>query len=261
MPVYNPVRALDRGLTILQIVNEHDGIRTQEIADRAGLSRPTVFRLLETLQARGFVSQSASSGGWHPTLLCNLLSSGFVDKSRVGQIATPEMMALGREVLWPVDLVTLDGDAMQVRETTHKFSPFSFDLGMVGRRMPILHTAGGHAHIAFCPDDEREVIFDMLRKSGLPENALIHDPRRVAEILDRTRARGFGFRTEGYRNHTHSISFPIMEGARVLATLSVICLKSAISFDDMVRNFAPRLRETCERISKAMAEQDGPFTQ
>lgn len=259
MAIYKPVRALERGLRILEVVNERDGVKTQEIADLIGLSRPTVFRLLETLQGMGFVSQSTSGTKWHPTLSCHLLSSGFVDKSWVSQIAMPEMIELGRRILWPIDLVTIDEGAMLIRETTHKVSPFSFDSGMVGKHVPLLHTAGGHAYIANCPDDEREVIFEMLRKSGKAEHALIHDPRMIAQIIERTRTRGFGFRTEGYRNHTHSVAMPVLHEGRVLACLSVICLKSAISFDDMVRKFTPRLQKTCNRISDLIAkESNGP---
>ena len=255
MAVYKPVRALERGLTILQVVNERDGVKTQDIAQLTGISRPTVFRLLETLEARGFVTQSPSGGGWHPTLSCNLLSSGFIDKSWVGQIAIPQMIKLGKRILWPLDLVTLDGDAMLVRETTHKVSPFSFDVGMVGARVPLLYTAGGHAYLAYCPEDEREVIFDMLRSSDRPEHALVHDTRAMHQILDRTRSRGFGIRTEGFKGHTHSISIPIYQNGRVLAALTVICLKTAISLEEMVRRFEPRLRRTCEAISAEINHQ------
>ena len=254
MTAYNPVRALERGLAVLRMVNARDGLRTSDIAQLTGIARPTVHRLLETLAAQGYVVQSPSGGEWHPTLECNLLSSGFLDKAWVGQIAMPEMVRLGREVLWPLDLVTHHGDAMQIRESTHKTSPFSFDVGMIGTLLPILHTAGGHVHLAFCPDDEREVILDLLRRSDKPEHALARDPRMVQSILDRTRAHGFGIRTEGYKAHTQSISFPIWQGDRLLAALTIICLKSAISFDEMVRRFVDPMTQTCQTISDAMLE-------
>lgn len=256
MPVYEPVRALERGLTILQVVNARDGLRTQEIAEITGLARPTVFRLLETLEGQGFINQSPSGGSWHPTLSCNLLSSGFLDKAWVGQIAVPAMVALGKEVLWPLDLVTLQGDAMQVRETTHKTSPFSFDVGMVGARIPILHTAGGNAYLAFCPDNEREEILEMMRQTGLPEHEMAHDPRAVAALIERTRQAGYGFRTEVWKTHTMSISFPIMSGDRVLASLTIICLKTAMTFDEMVRRFEEPLRSTCDEITRLLADRD-----
>lgn len=248
MAVFKPVRALERGLTVLQTINETDGCKTQELAEITGLARPTVFRLLETLERQGFVTQSPSAGGWHATLECNLLSSGYVHKSWVGQIAVPEMLALNKEVLWPLDLVTNHGEFMQVRESTHKFSPFSFDVGMVGKLLPILGTAGGHTYLAFCPDDERDLILDILRRSDLPENALAQDPRMMKLILERTRENGFGIRTEGYKSHTQSISVPVFQGERIIASLTIICLKTAMSFDKMVRRYSGPLRKTCKKI-------------
>ena len=249
MPVFKPVRALERGLEILQAVNEQDGMRTQDIARLTELPRPTVFRLLETLEGMGFVAQSPSDDTWHPTLRCNLLSSGFLDKAWVGQIAMPEMTRLGKSILWPLDLVTLNDCAMQIRETTHKVSPFSFDVGMVGKLIPMLHTAGGHAYLAYCPDDERRAILEMMRSSSKPEHELAHDPVFIEHILERTRLQGFGSRTEGgYKGHTCSISMPIFQNDRIIAALTVVCLKSAISYDEMVRKFGPRLQRTCERI-------------
>ncbi|WP_372604343.1 helix-turn-helix domain-containing protein [Actibacterium sp.] len=250
MTVFKPVRALERGLEILATVNERDGLRTQDIADVTGLPRATAFRLLETLQGMGFVAQSQSDGAWRPTLRCNLLSSGFLDKAWVGQIAMPEMIKLGRKILWPLDLVTFAEDAMQIRETTHKISPFSFDVGMVGKMIPMLHTAGGHAYLAFCPDEERKAILEIMRSTGKPEHALAHDPITLQRILERTRARGFGYRTDGYKAHTLSISFPIFQGDRPIASLTVVCLKSAISFDEMIRKYAAKLERTCQLISQ-----------
>jgi IclR family mhp operon transcriptional activator len=257
MSVYNPVRALDRGLRVLQIINQHDGIKTQEIARLSGLARPTVFRLLETLEASGFVRQSESSSVWFPTLECHSLSSGFMDKSWIGNIAMPEMIRLGEKVLWPLDLVTLEGDAMQIRESTHKLSPFSFDVGMVGRRVPLLHTAGGYAYLAFCPENEREVIIDMLRTSAHPDHALIHEGKAFEQILEDTRKAGYGYRVQGgYRSHTQSVSAPIFSNGRVLACLTIICLKSALSFDTMVRDFVPLLQAASQRISDKIETEE-----
>ena len=41
--------------------------------------------------------------------------------------------SFGEKVMWPTDLATLEHDAMIIRESTHRFSPFSIDVGMIGR--------------------------------------------------------------------------------------------------------------------------------
>lgn len=252
MPVFEPVRALERGLTILMAVNARDGLRTQELATRTGLPRATVYRLLETLEGMGFVTRTPSDDTWHPTLHCNLLSAGFLDKAWVSHIAMPRMYRLGESVLWPLDLVTFSGTAMLIRETTHKHSPFSFDVGMVGSEIPIMHTAGGHAYLSFCPDEEREEILRLLRQSPRPEHQAAHDQTFVAQMLERTRRAGYGMRSEGYKGHTLSISIPIFLRGRVIAALTVVCMKTAISFDDMVRRFEAPMRLACRDISEEL---------
>lgn len=255
MTVYKAVRALERGLVILEAVNEKDGMRTQEVADYCGLSRPTVFRLLETLEAQGFVLQSKSDGAWHPTLRCNLLSCGYLDKAWVGQIAMPEMMRLGTQILWPIDLVTLAGDSMQVRQSTHKFSAFSFDVSMIGKKLPMLMTAGGRAYLSYCPEEEREEILDNMRKTGKPEHHLAHDPRFLSKVIHLTRERGYGFRTEEWRPTTVSISMPVMKRDRPIACLTVSSLKTAVSLEELARKFGKKLRQSCDRIEALIAKE------
>jgi IclR family mhp operon transcriptional activator len=255
MTVYKPVRALNRGLNILEAINERDGMSTQDIADYCDLSRPTVFRLLETLQSMGFAQQSESDGAWHPTLRCNMLSSGFLDKAWIGQLAMPEMVKLGSKVLWPIDLVTFAGDAMQVRESTHKFSPFSFDVGMVGKRIPMLLTAGGRAYLAYCPEKEREEILSIMRASGKEEHVLAHEPTFIAKIINMTRQRGYGMRAEEFRANTVSISMPVCKDGRPIACLTIVALKSAISVEQCARKFGDDLRATCSRIEELVARE------
>ena len=76
---------------------------------------------------------------------------------------------------------------MLIRETTHAASTLSIDYGMVGRRLPILRTAAGRVYLAFCPDNERRAILDMLNHSAAPEDQF--DARRLAALLRRIRDR------------------------------------------------------------------------
>ena len=63
------VRSLQRGLDVLHHVNTAGGIRAGALARLLNLPRPTVYRLLQTLEELGYVERAASSG-WSvlPTL-------------------------------------------------------------------------------------------------------------------------------------------------------------------------------------------------
>lgn len=250
MPLYNPVRSLQRGLAVLQALNRCNGARPQQIARMVGVPRPTVYRLLETLEGLDFVRRSPSDDTWHLSLLVRTLSDGFVDEVWIRQCAMPVMEALGRELLWPIDLHTALADRMVVRESTHRTSPFSIDHGMVGADLPMLLTSSGRAYLAFCPDDERAAILERLRRSTREDDALAADTARVEQLLAQTRAQGYGARTREYRSHTSSLSVPVHIEGRVPAVLTVIWIASALSFEDGVRQIVGPLQKAAAAIAE-----------
>ncbi|MDO8877854.1 MAG: helix-turn-helix domain-containing protein [Pseudolabrys sp.] len=246
MGSFNNVRSLERGLKVLEALNRCHGARAQQIARIVELPRPTVYRLLETMENLGYVTRSEDS--WTLTAQVKALSAGFHDDVWVTRVAAPILHELGREVQWPVDLVTFENDAMIIRETTHAASPFSIDRGMAGTHLPILQTSGGRAYLAFCTANEREVILARLRQSDKPGDAIARDQRFVERILSETRQCGFGFRTDGFNPHTASISLPILIEDRVLACVTMIWIASALSFEEATARNVDAIRRAVNRI-------------
>ena len=215
-----------------------------------------MHRLLETLEALGYVTHTKADECWHLTAQIKALSAGFHDDLWVTRVAAPIIQELGRELLWPVDLVTFEHDAMIIRETTHFQSPFSIDRGMAGTYLPILGTAGGRAYLAFCPADERKAILDHLRRSKNADAAPAHDSHYIEHLLADTKRLGYGSRYEGFNPHTASISLPVRQGERVLACVTVIWIASAMSFGEGVkRNLAP-LQRAATRIEGQVCNLD-----
>ena len=246
MASFSSVRSLERGLKVLEALNRCHGARAQQIARLVELPRPTVYRLLETMEHLGYVTRSEDA--WTLTAQVKALSSGFHDDVWVTRVAAPILHELGREVLWPVDLVTFENDAMIIRETTHTESPFSIDRGMAGTHLPVLQTSGGRAYLAFCPDRDRDLILARLRQSGRPSDAMAHDEPFVKRILSETRQTGYGFRTDGFNPHTASISLPILIEGRVLACITMIWIASALSFDEAVARNLEAIKRAVARI-------------
>src|SRR5438046_449244 len=60
-PTGNTLGSLDRGLTVLELIGQRGEARLAELARELGTSRTTMFRVLETLRARGFAEHVAAS--------------------------------------------------------------------------------------------------------------------------------------------------------------------------------------------------------
>ena len=57
----NVLGSLDRGLAVLEFIARRGEARLAELAKEMGTSRTTMFRVLETLRARGFAEHVAAS--------------------------------------------------------------------------------------------------------------------------------------------------------------------------------------------------------
>ena len=262
MTKYANVRGLSRGLQVLRALNamENGRANSQQLSEATGLHRTTVRRLLETLVEEGFVRRSTSDDSFRLTLDVRSLSEGFTDDERIATVAPPIMGRLMQRVVWPSDLTTPDGDAMIIRETTHRFSPLSFHRAMVGRRLPILLTAAGRVYFSMCPDAEREDILEVLRSGagGEQQLKLAMDDVYIRNLIRQTRKDGFGSNHGDWADQRKigALAVAIQAEGRVLASLNVIYLEQAITPAEATRRFVPALQQAAKEMVESLEGSD-----
>ncbi|MFC0388497.1 helix-turn-helix domain-containing protein [Muricoccus vinaceus] len=253
-----PVRALSRGLEVLTALNRLGPSSVVALARETGLSRATVYRIMQTLLDDGFVARGASEDRFLLRLRVRELSEGFEDEQWISTVAKPALMALTARILWPSDVATLEGTRMIIRDTTHRIAPLSIDHGMVGRRLPPLASSVGLAYLAHVPDAERDGILRLLAESDDPADAPARDPARIARLLAATRRRGYAVRQGGAPwPHTGSIGVPIRHGGRVLGCINVIWMARVIGRDEGIRQCLEPLLETAGLIEERLAAGEG----
>jgi len=255
-PRKDGVRSLRRGLAILAEINRAGSARAGDIARKLGLARPTVYRLLETLEEVGYVARSASDDRFRVTLLAHRLGDGFDRDARLSQAAGPILVELGRALVWPVDLVTCEAGAMVIQETTHARSPLSIDRGMIGIRLPMLRTAAGRAYLAFCAEADRRTIVGHLRQIDELADRPFLESAALERLIAETVLRGYGVRTisdepipHTSATKTSSIAVPIQAGDTVLGCLTIIWLANAIELSDAVTQFFEPMRQAAAAIA------------
>lgn len=243
------VRAFKRGLDVLHEVNRSGGIRAGDVARQLELPRPTVYRLLDTLEELGYVARSASDDRFRVTRRASSLGDGYDPGVVICQAAAPYLAELNKALVWPVDLTTYENAAMVIQETTHSRSPLSIDRGMIGKRLPMLRTSAGRAYLAACSPRERDVIINHLRHIEESDDRPFLEEKRLARMLEETAQRGFAIRNEGEFNpKTSSIAVAIVRGDVVFGCISIIWIRSALAIEQAVAKYAIPLREAAAAI-------------
>ncbi len=244
------VRALSRGLNILRFLNRVGAARVAEIALELGLPRPTVYRLLNTLEDEGYVLYSGTDSRVRLSPLAAALGDSSSTRSRLCQIAAPILTKFTDAHAWPVDLSTYEDAHMVIQESTHSRSPLSVDPGMVGYSLPMLRSSSGRAYLSVCQDREREIIIDLLRAENIAEDL----PFLQKSWLDQNLTTYFkqGFATRGprsFRPKTSSLAVPIIVDERVIGCLSIIWVTKAMKLERAIERYAVALQKIAIEIS------------
>jgi IclR family transcriptional regulator, mhp operon transcriptional activator len=243
------VRAFRRGLDVLQEVNRSGGIRAGEVAQRLQLARPTVYRLLETLEELGYIARSSSAERFRVTRRASNLGDGYDPSVIVCQAAAPFIAELSKRLIWPIDLSIYENAAMVIQETTHAQSPLSIDRAMIGRRLPMLRTSAGRAYLASCSASERDVIIKHLRRIDDGNDGPYLEPRRFRRMVEEAALRGFAIRSGGeFNSKTSSIAAPIVRDDVVPGCISIIWISGALKIEEAIDQFARPLKETAAAI-------------
>lgn len=248
----DPLRGAVRTLEVLRAVNDAPGTSVSALAQRTRIPRPSLYRILETLCALGYVQRRADGDGYAPTIFVRSLSDGFNDETWVRAAALPVMEALQKEIVWPTDIASFFDGAMYLRETTRRHSPLTIDTARVGLRLPMLHSATGRAYLAFCGEAERAAIVERLRRSRTPEDALARDGRYVSNLVTMTRRKGYGERHGEIFPKTGAIAVPVMHGERVVCCLNISFIASALTPAEAAARYLEPLKASARKIARQL---------
>jgi IclR family transcriptional regulator, mhp operon transcriptional activator len=259
MPAFDPVTAVLRALEVLRLINQLEAASVPAIHRRTGYPKATVLRMVETLIMAGYVARIDGTTSYAPTGKCLVLGSGLRMQASMTAKATPILNAFRRKIGWPSDFALFDGDAMVIMATSREFGVLSLNR-RPGARAPLLLSALGRAYLAFCPEQDCREVLEKLRRSSNHLDGSAGKPASVARMLDETRARGYSLTDESYLDTTYEgaiwgIGVPILAGERVVASMNVMFLRSALSLKAGIATLLPPLRQAAKEIGAELAQE------
>jgi IclR family transcriptional regulator, mhp operon transcriptional activator len=253
------IRSLERGLQVLKALNAAPISSLHDIYRLTRIPKPTLLRILLTLEQSGVVSRRLADGRYRVSSSLTRLARKPDRYDRVAEAAAPVLDRLCQKVSWPSDLMVPAGDHLEVRETSQTQSPFMvyYSKDRVGMPVNWLLSAVGRAYLAYCPEHERKKVIALLRKSDRQENWLARDQKRLDEILAETRKRGYGLRDPSFGGGPYGMQAPdglagmavaLRDRSRVHGVINIIWPRAARAIEDMVRDCLPALRAAADEI-------------
>ncbi len=214
-------QALRRGLSLLDIVAEHPGLRFIEIAERSGLTRATAHRMLTTLVEAGLLRIDERDQAYHLGFRLFEMAHRVWDQFDLRSAAEPELERLRDLSQESVRLAILDGD--EVLYVDQREAPRTVRLGGgVGARASVHASGAGKAILAHLDPLQRERALNRLRLTAFTP-ATIVDRAALVHQLDLTKARGYAVSLDEQHEGVSSVAAPILDHrARALGAVAVI---------------------------------------
>lgn len=255
------IRALDRGLEVLECLHKSRSASLHDLFLATGLPKATITRVVVTLEKRGLIWQRIEDGAYMSSHTFQPRPPQLNDENFLVETASPVLERLCKKVNWPSILAVPRLDCMEVIETNRPKSYFSnIPLGPIGFRINMLRSASGRAYLAFCSDSERAAVLQRLAVSTESGNFMARRPAMYNRIISETKKLGYGHRATDFGgdfdktrresdDHRDSIAVPIWAGDEVIAVINLTWMHKVATVDQIVKAHLLTLIEASREIS------------
>ena len=218
MPPGYGIAAVERTLDVLAALARLGPATLTELAKEANCTRVTAFRILHTLQARGFALQRAQRGAWQLGAGGLLVARAAHRQNVIPWTAAPVMAALAESSGDSVYLAVRDGQECEITAVQPGIVNTQ-TYARAGDRTPLL-AGPGKLLLAFAPEPlQRAVKTGRLTRSG---SGVRTDGDALDADLGRIRQRDWLITSHEIAEGVISVSSPVRDGlGEVIAVLSI----------------------------------------
>jgi IclR family acetate operon transcriptional repressor len=238
------VRAVERALDILLAFRpQDDALTVAELLGRVELSRPTLYRLLRTLQGKQFLISSGDPQRFRLGPAVAQLAHVWTEGLDLGSVAEPMMRKVWDGTGETVALFVPEGTSRLCIAEMPSSQALSFKRG-VGYRERLVVGASGKAILAHIPD--------LQHKLASYAAGLQIDLKRYSRELALIKGRGYAISKDELIQGAVAVSAPFFNGAgQVAGSLSVFGPSVRLS-DAQIAKFGKLLVREAREISQVL---------
>ena len=250
---YN-IAAVDRTLDLLEALSRLGPASLAALADSAGCTRTAAFRLLRTLQARGFTIQDEARGLWRLGARWNALGRAASEQGALAATAMPFLAALGKATGENVYLKVRDGmesETVAIYQTDPAIRMYS----EVGKRGP-LHAGSSRILLAFAPEAVQTQLLAQRLNRFTPATRI--DATWIAADLQRIRTRGYLITSDEVVAGAVGIAAPVRDAAGAVVAVLYVSSPSMRMRPPRPRNLLPQVMDAAAKLSQALGAVGKP---
>ena len=245
------IQSVAHSLDVLEQFSDVDELGVTELSKRLKLHKNNVFRILATLQARGYIEQNQATENYRLGIRCLHLGRSYINHMGLVRQARPILAEVARKCRESAFVAIARKDVVVPLEAAEPQDRAVRITLPIGAALPLHCTAVGKAHLAFETEEQL--------KLALPEHLhrytdrTIVDRGQLLEQLNAVATAGYSLDSGEFLEDVCSIAVPIRDYTRsVVGSLAVAGPAYRIPAERIATELAPIVLEAGRELSQRL---------
>lgn len=245
--------ALEKGLDILELLSDQSGgLILSQIAQRLGRSVQEVYRVVLSLERRGYVVRQPLDDTFRISLKLFDLASKHPPLRRLLEAAWPILHGVAAEVEEVIMLSVLDGCRARVVAVAENPAPIGFRV-RIGTQSRLLTKASGRTLLAYQPPATASWLREVAVADMRDED---RDAARLLQRVEHIAERGYEMVADETLKGITDVSFPILDAAGVAQAALTMPFLSWVTDNNMqLADAAAALGRAAEKLCRQIGGQ------
>lgn len=201
------ISSIEKALDVIEALAEHDHLSLIELSSILGKNKSSIYRILLTLESRGFVARHNESGKYCLGFQQLVISKRLLENNSLRACALPEMKRLSDKYGDTVNLGVLNQGVVLYIDIIEGTNSLRMNES-VGSTCPFHATAMGKVMVSHLPKEERGRLLQSATLAPITPST-ITDAARLKEEFNDIRTRGYAIDDEEIIVGARCIAAPI----------------------------------------------------
>ena len=247
------IQSVSHALDILEsFTKTEDELGVTELSKRLGLHKNNVFRLLATLEHRGYIEQNRTTENYRLGPKTLQLGSIFIEQRECRRQARPVLESLMEGTGETAVVAVLRANKVIYMDSVESGRTVRA-VSRIGAMLPAHCTAVGKVQLAFLPSAEIERLFP--DRELFPKTALTLQTREeLINALTAIREKGYAIENEECDLEVKSIAAPVRDFSKnVIAAVGIVAPANRLGDELLEKNgFIAQVKDAANALSEKL---------
>jgi len=246
------IHSVDHAFDVLEAFRaDEPELGVTQLAKLLNLHKNNVFRILATLESRGYVEQNPRTGNYRLGLKAFEAGQAYLRHTSLLSVAHPQMEVLSSELRENTYLAVMRGDYVFYLDEVIADQTIQV-VTRLGTRVSPHCTATGKVFLAFLENSQVQELLASMNLEKLTAQT-ITDKRKLKTEIKKVAERGFALDNEEWTQGLKCVAAPILDYyGKVQGTISISGPSDRLPEERIVEKIVPAVVEHAREVSRKM---------